>query len=557
MSYEETDVKTIVDRAVTHSWSVPEFQRGFVWKAAQVRDLAESLYYDYPIGSLLLWNSSAKVEERVALDSYSPKNWIVDGQQRATALAILFGRKPYWWPAGDEWNSTLTRYDIRYDVDAVEAPYFVVANAAVRRAKSTRYIPMRTLLSLDLGKKDSPGVEKLREIAQQVHDEGLCQGKDVTAIYTDLTQVCAIRDRSIVTVVVDHELEDVVEIFSRLNSRGTRVTEADIYLGVVAARNPGWVRKEFLPFITHELEPKGFHADPNLVFRSVTAIGSSSVRFKEIPDSFWESDHIQPAWGRCKTSWGRVVNRLSTYGILSDDPLPTKAALVTLVTLLDRFPNEDFAPAMYWLLQASRYGRYSGSATTTLGEDLREVRDAADYQAAVRGLCSHISLARVSAEEFLRDYGDSRFGRLMLYFLAYQNGAQDWDKAGHRLGFEAGELLRDFRPQWHHIFPKKFLEGAYSRQQIDALANIAVIGPTINIRISDQDPMSYLTKYDVTEAKLAQQLIPADRDGFALSRFPEFLSIRAERLAAEANRCLDALRGGFSVQAVEVGPAAA
>ena len=556
MAYEETDVKTIVERAVTHAWSVPEFQRGFVWKAAQVRDLAESLYYNYPIGSLLLWNSSGQVEERVALDGYRPSNWIVDGQQRATALAILFGRKPYWWPGGAEWNSTLNRYDIRFDVEAAEAPFFVVANAPIRRTKSNRYVPMRDLMELDVLKRDAD-VSKLQQLARQVKDEDLCHGKDAMSVYTELVKVCRIRDRAIVTVVVDHELEDVVEIFSRLNSRGTRVTEADIYLGVVAARNPGWVREEFLPFISDELEPKGFHADPNLVFRSLTAIGSSSVRFREIPEDFWESDRIRPAWNRCKSAWGRLVSRLHTYGILSDDPLPTKAALVTLVALLDRFPGEDFAPAMYWLLQASRYGRYSGSATTTLGEDLREIRDAPTYESALRGLCRHISLAPMSSEEFLRDYGDSRFGRLMLYFIAYHNEAQDWDKSGHRLGFESGDLLKDFRPQWHHIFPKNFLEGRYSRGQVDSLANIAVIGPGINIRISDQDPMSYLDKYEISADKLRQQLIPSDRESFAIGKFVEFIKARSQRLAEEANLRLDALRGSISVQVVEVAPAAA
>ena len=29
-----------------HNWSIPEFQRGFVWKAIHVRYLAESLWCD-------------------------------------------------------------------------------------------------------------------------------------------------------------------------------------------------------------------------------------------------------------------------------------------------------------------------------------------------------------------------------------------------------------------------------------------------------------------------------------------------------------------------------
>ena len=50
MAYEQITIREIVERAVEHKWSIPEFQRGFVWKTTQVRDLAESLWYDYPIG---------------------------------------------------------------------------------------------------------------------------------------------------------------------------------------------------------------------------------------------------------------------------------------------------------------------------------------------------------------------------------------------------------------------------------------------------------------------------------------------------------------------------
>ena len=58
-------------------------------------------------------------------------------------------------------------------------------------------------------------------------------------VYTRLDRVRKVSDAEVVIITVDNELEDVVEIFSRLNSRGTRATEADIYLGVVAARTPG------------------------------------------------------------------------------------------------------------------------------------------------------------------------------------------------------------------------------------------------------------------------------------------------------------------------------
>lgn len=236
MAYASVTIKDLVDRSVNHKWSIPEFQRGFVWKATQVRDLIESLWRDYPVGTLLVWDSAAHVETRSASDAQIPDLWVVDGQQRTTALCILSGRKPYWWSSSDEWEKTIRKYDIRFDINTKEPPFFVVANAATRRVKGSRYMPISRLLVLDVSREGD--LKTLQDMAKQVKIEGLCDGMDAMEVYSRLDRVRKIRDMEVVTITVHNELEDVVEIFSRLNSRGTRVTEADIYLGVVAARTP-------------------------------------------------------------------------------------------------------------------------------------------------------------------------------------------------------------------------------------------------------------------------------------------------------------------------------
>jgi hypothetical protein len=545
MALEPIKIWELVDRAVCHKWSVPEFQRGFVWKATQVRDLAESLWLDFPVGSLLLWNSDSHQEERVAKDGVTPALWIVDGQQRTTALAILFGRKPYWWGSADDWNKIQKRYDIRFDVAAKNESHFVVANAAIRKTKGDRYIPLSRLLVLDVSRESDQ--KALVNLAKEIKVQGLCDGMDAMEVYARLDRVRKIREKDILSVTVNHELEDVVEIFSRLNSRGTRVTEADIYLGVVASKNPGWVRDEFLPFLT-ELADSGFHVDPNLLFQSLTAVGIKKVRFKEINDSFWSRDQIEPAWKKCREGWKRTIHRLQNYGVLSDDPLPTQAALVTLVTLLDCFPKEGgFDSAFYWFVQASRFGRYSGSSTTSLEEDLKEVATAPNLIEAVAGLSKHLLASQpIDVEEFKRDYSDGKFWRFLLYLLVHKNGAQDWDKAGTRLGFDGKELLADFRPQWHHIYPKKFLNKKVEPEKIDSLANIAVIGPDINIRISNQDPMKYLDKYSISEEKLRQQFVDWNRAEFTIDKYNDFLDARASRLASEGNDYLLTLSKSLS-----------
>jgi hypothetical protein len=215
------------------------------------------------------------------------------------------------------------------------------------------------------------------------------------------------------------------------------------------------------------------------------------------------------------------------------------------VPLCDRFPKANFQQLFYWFLEASRYGRYSGSTTTALEEDLKTVAEAQCEEEALVNLLWRIEkLAPLTKAFFFRDYSDARFGRLILYLMVWRNGAQDWDSDGHRLGFEGAELLADYKPQWHHIFPKALLaEKGYTDDQINAIANIAVIGPNMNIRISKQNPLDYIDRYNITSTKLAQQYIHTDPEKLKIENYPEWVDRRAETLAAHANEYFDALTG--------------
>jgi len=214
-----------------------------------------------------------------------------------------------------------------------------------------------------------------------------------------------------------------------------------------------------------------------------------------------------------------------------------------MIALTDKFPEVPFESALYWFLQASRFARYSGSGTTSLEEDLRDISESETLSAAANRLLRRFQYdTPLQAEDFLRDYIDSRFGRFFLYLMVHRNKALDWDKTGQRLGFEGVTLLTDYRPQWHHIFPKKYLEGKVPDDKINALANIAVIGPGINIRISAKSPMDYIKKYEITPEKLAQQYISSDVQSLPISKYEQWLEDRASKLAEIGNGFLEELR---------------
>src|SRR5215207_7530810 len=76
--------------------ALPDIQRPFVWSSAKTRDLFDSMYRGYPIGTIMLWETGADVGTRqigLADPDRSPQLLIVDGQQRLTSLfAVLTGR---------------------------------------------------------------------------------------------------------------------------------------------------------------------------------------------------------------------------------------------------------------------------------------------------------------------------------------------------------------------------------------------------------------------------------------------------------------------------------
>jgi hypothetical protein len=156
-----------------------------------------------------------------------------------------------------------------------------------------------------------------------------------------------------------------------------------------------------------------------------------------------------------------------------------------------------------------------------------------------------------SAEEFMRDYSDARFGRLMLYLLVFRNKAADWDQSGNRIAFQGTELVAGFSPQFHHIFPRRFLidretgkpRAGITTEQIEALANIAIIGAGVNIRISNKDPLAYFEKYGISPAKRAQQFIEGPVEAMSVESYSAWLAARAQTLADAANAFVDELRG--------------
>ena len=94
--------------------------------------------------------------------------------------------------------------------------------------------------------------------------------------------------------------------------------------------------------------------------------------------------------------------------------------------------------------------------------------------------------------------------------LAFKHDAQDWTTDGYRIRAEA---VGSYKPEWHHIFPRKWLRDNVpdlNRKLIDSVANMAVISGEANRKIAAKAPKDYIAELNLdARGLLGQQLIPS------------------------------------------------
>src|SRR5689334_15663222 len=91
-------LSNLIDEIRNGTLRIPRFQRRFVWEKRKIIDLLDSIYKEYPIGSFFIWEADQKYnmfyKDFPELNLPKPDNssilkYILDGQQRATALYVV------------------------------------------------------------------------------------------------------------------------------------------------------------------------------------------------------------------------------------------------------------------------------------------------------------------------------------------------------------------------------------------------------------------------------------------------------------------------------------
>ena len=523
------EISAIISYIEHEQFALPEFQRGYVWGREDVRGLFDSLYRRYPVGGFLVWMTDPDPE--TLRGSGAPPGTTVqlllDGQQRATSLyGVMRGRPPKFFQ-GNERAFTDLYFDVRNETFEFYGP--------VKMRDDPLWVSVTELFQTELA-------DVYEKIATHVDDLSV-----LVKYQSRLMRLSGIGavDLHIAEITGDgHTIDEVVEIFNRVNSGGTKLSSADLALARLCAHSPQ-VRNE-LHRLLEGWAQGGFWFTQEWLLRCATAVATNQASFNSLRDV--SVSEFSVALKKAARGIDFLLNLLkSRLGIDHSRVLGSRYALVALARYVSDVGgsiNDVHVQQriLYWYVNCALWGRYSSSVETRIRRDL----EALDTS-GVDGLITELEQWRGGLEVRSDDFAGSTIGARfypLLYILTRVNDAQDLCN-GLRLshgmfGFHSNLHL-------HHIFPKSALYRAgYTRGPVNAVANFCFLTAESNWEISDDDPAAYLAELeDRNPGVLKSQWIPEDPALWSIDRYPDFLAERRVLLATAANGLLGALQTGL------------
>ena len=230
-------VSAILGLIEAQQFVIPEIQRPFVWKRSQVRDLIDSLYNGYPTGYIITWkNPDVRTKDGTTSNG---KHVLIDGQQRVTALMAAI--------------SGIEVLDDDFRKDRIKIAFNPLTTDPTKRfevqdashLKDKRWIP-------DISEIFKPDFD-IFAFAQSYTAAN--EGIDINGLFKILTKLKEIANRQIGVIELDHtlDIDEVTEIFIRINSKGTALSQSDFVMSKMAAdtAHGGNVLRKVVDYFCH------------------------------------------------------------------------------------------------------------------------------------------------------------------------------------------------------------------------------------------------------------------------------------------------------------------
>lgn len=236
---ESYDIVSILNYIKNGEMAVPEIQRPFVWKPKKVRDLIDSLYNGYPVGYLIIWqNPNIKLKNGTLSTG---KKILIDGQQRVSALmAALLGYEVL--------DSDFKQRNIKIAFNPLangDEEIFEVQTPV--HINSKKWIEDISIFFKD----NFNSFDFINDYIKNNKDV------DTSILSSSINRIVSLKTSRIGVIALSPNLEidEVTEIFVRINSQGKSLNEADFVMSKIASdlNNNGSNLRKAIDYFCHLL----------------------------------------------------------------------------------------------------------------------------------------------------------------------------------------------------------------------------------------------------------------------------------------------------------------
>lgn len=407
MSYLSKSIKETIQDINANKIYLPAIQRKFVWPRQNIERLFDSIMRNYPIGSFLFWELSTKKANEYVFyeflrnyDEQKPYNTrkegaflgteiigVLDGQQRLSSMFLgLSGhykaklkhrRKgdPNAYPKrwlylnllNLPYKEEISKEDKKHTVIDREKDFefsFLTSSESKKKDKSHYWMKVGEVLKWG----EDPEIDEIYEefIDGEEIEETIGaltkQKKFVKKALRDLHK--RIHQDKLINYfkVTKDDLDDILQIFVRVNSGGTKLSKTDLLFStIVATWEDG--RDEIEDFQENlNKKGEGFRFDNDFLMRSCLVLSDLPVLFKV--NSF-KSENVQlikSNWKQIKAALDKTIEVICEFGF-SSATLTSNNAIIPIAYHFMKGGNgskESKAGIQKYLLHALLNNIYSG-----------------------------------------------------------------------------------------------------------------------------------------------------------------------------------------------------
>ncbi|AKQ69965.1 hypothetical protein A176_006877 [Myxococcus hansupus] len=519
---------------------LPNIQRPFVWSEEQICRLFDSILREYPISTLLVWKTRSPIRRRRFIDNYrvsfshelskfyvpeddKKKCLVLDGQQRLQSLFIGLkgsyeGKELYLDILSGQLaapDDVKYRFEFRLAEDS-EFPWMKFKDLVY----STR-TPMGVAQNIISNAGRTLTSEEAERISEHVSLVFKAFHSDDGLAYQELDNT---------ENVELYAEDDVVEIFIRANSGGTRLGKSDLLFSLLST---SWDEADArMEEVLERLNRHGFKFTRDFVLKTCLTLLGQGARYEV--DKFRKPDvqqRIEKHWDDITAAMLDVLDfvRGKTF-IRCDKAIPSYLALIPLIYARFRYKAAFRAAKNVdaFLLRSLLGGAFSGIPDQMIDALVAEIDLSQDFNTdALFGVMREKNRSPEIAPERLWTMGYGSDSIHLLLNLWYR-------------GFNYTPSYENNLPQVDHIFPQSLLKRAkvenprtfrkdlmrYREPERNQLANCMLLTAEENGGGGKGDiaPVRWLR--DKPEEYFALHLIPTDPELWKLKNFEQFIEAR-------------------------------